>query len=248
MRFVYEMVTRALDRIASGDAALLETTARTLWLALVATAVALLIGLPIGVWLADRATRSRRLGVVIANAGLGLPPVVLGIFLALLLLPASLLGGLAWSNSLRAVWLAQVLLALPIVVALTASAVASLPAGLLHQAAAFGARWPARALLALREARVGVIAAVITALGSAVAEVGAVVIVGGNIRGSTNTLASTVLLDLSAADPVGATAQVLVLLGIVIALGVLLTIVQQLGGDRPGHRARGRRGSVVVAK
>ena len=87
-------------------------------------------------------------------------------------------------------------------------------------------------MLALREARVGVLVAVIAALGSAVAEVGAVVIVGGNIRDQTNTLASQVLLDLSAGDPAGATADVLVLLAIVAALGGVLTVVQQRAARR----------------
>ena len=90
--------------------------------------------------------------------------------------------------------LAQTLLALPIVVALTAAAVAQLPRGLLDQARAYGASGPRRALLALREARVGVLAAAMAALGSALAEVGAVVIVGGNLRGQTDTLASACLL------------------------------------------------------
>jgi tungstate transport system permease protein len=152
---------------------------------------------------------------------------VLGIFLAISLYPASPLGDLELLYTLTAAIVAQALLALPIVIALTASAVEGLPAGLLDQARAFGApRWRRR-VLAVREARVGVLAAIIAALLSALAEVGAVVIVGGNIRGDTNTLASTVLLDLAASDPAGATAIVLILLVLVLFVGGLLTIVQQ---------------------
>lgn len=229
MRFLIEMLSQALDRIGSGDAELLATTWRTLRLALVSTALALAAGLPLGLLLADARTRGRRAGLVVANAGLGLPPVVLGVYLALLLLPGNLLGGLAWTNTLQAVVLAQTLLALPLVTALTAAAVHALPVGLLDQARAYGASQARVAVLALREARVGVIAAVIAALGSAVAEVGAIVIVGGNVRGQTNTLASTVLLDLAAGDPAGATADVIVLLAVVLALGLVLTLVQQRG-------------------
>lgn len=227
MNFLYEMVAQALDRIAGADAELLATTWRTLRLAFGATAVAMLLGLPLGVAIGQAAPRVRRFGFVVANAGLGLPPVVLGVFFALLLLPASPLGALRWTNTIWAVFAAQVLLALPIIVALSAAAVAGLPDGLLHQARAYGARWPARALLALREARVGVLVAIIAALGSAVAEIGAVVIVGGNISQQTNTLASTVLLDLAAGDPAGATADVVVLLAVVLLLGGTLTLVQQ---------------------
>jgi tungstate transport system permease protein len=225
--FVLEMLTQALERIASADAELLATTWRTLRLAFGATALALLVGLPVGVAIGQARPGLRRFGFAASNAGLGLPPVVLGVFLALLLLPASPLGGLQWSNTIWAVFAAQVLLALPIVVALTAAAVAGLPDGLLIQARAYGAGRVARGALALREARIGVLAAVIAALGSAVAEIGAVVIVGGNTRQQTNTLASTVLLDLNAGDPVGATADVLVLLAVVALLGGTLTLVQQ---------------------
>jgi tungstate transport system permease protein len=224
------MLEQAFTRIGHADATLLATTWRTLRLAFGATAIACVLGLPAGVAIAQaRRPRLKRLAFILANAGLGLPPVVLGVFLALVLLPGSPLGTLELTNTLTGVLIAQVLLALPIVVALTASAVAGLPDGLLTQARAFGAGWWARAALALREARIGVLAAVIAALGSAVAEVGAVVIVGGNIDGKTNTLASSVLLDLRAGDAAGATADVIVLLFIVAVLGLVLTLVQQRG-------------------
>lgn len=241
MRFVLEMLDQALGRIAGGDEQLLATTWRTLRFALLATVLALLAGVPLALLLTETRTRARRIGLVLANAGLGLPPVVLGVYLALVLLPGSPLGGLRWTSQPQAVVLAQALLALPVVVALCSSALLALPGGLLDQARAFGAsRWD-RALLALREARVGIVAAVIATLGSALAEVGAVVIVGGNIRGSTNTLASTVLLDLSAGDPPGAVANTLVLLALIGTLALLLTLVQQrrpagAGGRGPATR------------
>jgi tungstate transport system permease protein len=227
--FLLEMIGQGLERIADGDTVLLSTIGRTLVLAVVSTAIALALGLPLALWLTARGTHARRAGLVVANAGLGLPPVVLGVYLALLLLPGSPLGPLNWTYTLQAIVLAQTLLALPIVVALTASALRSLPRGLLLQAAAFGASRLSVGLLALREARVGLVAAIVAAMGSALAEVGAVVIVGGNSRGQTNTLASTVLLDLSAGDPAGATANVLVLLGLLLVLGVAFTLVQQQG-------------------
>lgn len=231
MSFLAEMLWRGLQRIGNDNAALIETTERTLLLAFSSTAIALAIGLPLGYLLGHRASRGRRLGLIVANAGLGLPPVVLGVYLALLLLPQSALGPLQWTYTLQAVVLAQTLLALPIVVALSAAAVLGLPAGLLDQARAFGAHGWRLAVFALREARIGVVAAVIAALGSAVAEVGAVVIVGGNIRGATNTLASTVLLDLAASDVPGATADIIVLLALVAVGGAVLTVVQQRGRD-----------------
>lgn len=238
MSFLLEMIGQALDRIGDGDTILVATIGRTLVLAFASTAIALAIGVPLALWLTDRGTRSRRAGLIVANAGLGLPPVVLGVYLALLLLPASPLGPLEWSYTLQAMVLAQTLLALPIVVALTAAALRALPAGLLVQARAFGASRFAVSVLALREARVGLVAAIITALGSAIAEVGAVVIVGGNSRGQTNTLASTVLLDLAAGDAAGATANVIVLVCMMLLLGLILTVVQQQLRPRATRRPR----------
>lgn len=244
MEFLLQMLGQGVDRIFSGDAEVLGALGRTLLLAVLATLLAALVGLPLGVLLAEPRTRARRVGLAIANAGLGLPPVVLGVWLALALLPGSILGGLGWPNTLRAVVLAQTLLAFPIVVALTAAALARVPAGLADQARAYGASGVQVALLGIREARVGMTAMVITALGSAVAEVGAVVIVGGNDRGHTDTLASAVLLDISAGDPARATAHALVLLLVVLVLGVLLTVVQR--HDRRGRAPGARRGGSQV--
>jgi tungstate transport system permease protein len=240
---VIEMLRQAFVRIASGDGALIEITQRTVWLAVESTAIALIVGLPLAYLIGTGTSRLSRIGMVLANAGLGLPPVVLGIYLALVLLPNSALGRLDLTYTLTAIVIAQALLALPVVVALTAAAIRELPGGLLDQARVFGASHPQRAMLALREARVGVMAAVIVALGSAIAEVGAVVIVGGNIREHTNTLASTVLLDLSAGNAADATADVLVLLALVFALGALLTIIQHADSGRWSRALRQRRGT-----
>ncbi|MEA2217603.1 MAG: tungstate transport system permease protein [Solirubrobacteraceae bacterium] len=235
------MLRQAVVRIASGDADLLAITWRTLRLALESTTIAVVVGLPLAYLIGSATTRARRIALVLANAGLGLPPVALGVYLALLLITPSPLGRLNWTYTVSAIVLAQALLAFPVIVALTASAIRSLPGGLLDQARAFGASRTQVAVLALREARVGVMAAVIVAFGSAIAEVGAVVIVGGNIRDHTNTLASTVLLDLSAGNAAAATADVLVLLVLVFALGALLTRIQQRAGARWSGLLRPRR-------
>lgn len=234
MEFLWQMLAQGVDRIFSGDAEVLGALWRTLLLAGIATAVAAIVGLPLGALLAEPRTRARRVGLAVANAGLGLPPVVLGVWLALALLPGSVLGGLRWSYSFEAMVLAQALLALPIVTALTAAALARVPDGLLDQARAYGASRLQVAILGAREARVAMVAMAITALGSAIAEVGAVVIVGGNDRGHTDTLASSVLLDISSGNPARATAHALVLLALVLALALVLTVVQR--ADRREYR------------
>lgn len=236
MEFLWQMIAQGFDRIVGGDAEVLGALGRTLLLAVIATSLAAVVGLPLGAMLAEPRTRARRIGLTVANAGLGLPPVVLGVWLALALLPGSILGGFHWSYSFRAMVVAQTLLAVPIVVALTAAALARVPDGLIDQARAYGASRRQVALLGAREARVAMVAMVLTAFGSAIAEVGAVVIVGGNDRGHTDTLASAVLLDISSGDPARATAHAMVLLLLVLALAGIATAVQR--ADRRGYGRR----------
>jgi tungstate transport system permease protein len=127
---------------------------------------------------------------------------------------------------------AQTVLALPVVIALTAAAIRSLPPGLLAQARALGAGTAQVWLLAVREARIGVMAATIAAVGSALSEVGAVVLVGGNIEGSTQTLASAALEQVNAGHYAEAMAIGIVLLALILLLMAALTALQ-LGGRDP---------------
>ena len=227
MSFVAHTVAQAFGHIGSHSSDLAATSLRTVLLAIASTLTAALVGLPLGCALGAGAGRSRGFARIASNAGLGLPPVVLGVFVALALLPKAILGGLGWSNTVDAIVLAQTLLALPIVVALTAAAVTDLPVGMLDQARAFGARRLRVMVFALSEARAGVAIAVFATFGSALAEVGAVIIVGGNIRGETNTLASTVILDLAAGDAAAATANLIILLGLTLAAGLAFTLAQR---------------------
>jgi tungstate transport system permease protein len=225
--FLLDGLRQAVDLILSGDHEVLVVVGTTLRLALFSTLLSLAIGLPIGLALGLGRFRGRRAGLALANAGMGLPPVVIGLVVALLLFRGAPLGGLNLLYTLNGVILAQAVLAFPLVAALTASAVQSLPGGLLDQARAFGATRTAVAALALREARVGVLAAAIAAVGSAFAEVGAVVLVGGNIQGQTQTLASAVLVRVSAGEYGTAIALGILLLGLVLMLASALTAMQQ---------------------
>src|SRR5262245_15986101 len=191
------------------------------------TLFALALGLPLGLVLGLGRFRGRRPAIAVANAGMGLPPVVVGLVVALFLFRGAPLGDLNLLYTLNGVILAQTLLALPLVVAFTAASVQALPAGLIDQARALGASRVQVGALALREARVGVLAATIAALGSAFAEVGAVVLVGGNIEGETQTLASAVLVRVSAGEYGRAIALGTILLGLILLLAAVLTFAQQ---------------------
>jgi tungstate transport system permease protein len=153
--------------------------------------------------------------------------VVVVLVVSLFLFRGAPLGGLGWLYTVRGVTLAQALLALPLIVALTAAALQALDPGLTEQARALGASRLRVAVLALREARVGVLAGVVAALGSAFSEVGAVVLVGGNIDGSTQTLASAVLVRVGMGDFASAIALGTVLLGLLLLLAAGLTVAQQ---------------------
>jgi tungstate transport system permease protein len=227
MDFLLDGLGQALDLLAGGDREILEIVGVTLRLALWSTLLALALGLPAGLALGLGRFRGRRPLLALANAGMGLPPVVVGLVVALLLFRGAPLGGLNLLYTLEGVILAQTLLALPLVAALTAASVQALPDGLLEQARAFGATRPQVAVLALREARVGVLAATIAAMGSAFAEVGAVVLVGGNIDGETQTLASAVLVRVSAGEYGRAIALGTILLGLILLLAAGLTAAQQ---------------------
>lgn len=222
------------------DPDLVAIALRTLRVGFESTAFATLLGIPLGCALGLGRFRGRALLLGGFNAGIRTPPVALGVLLWLLLWPDSrwgggLLSGLGWIYTTSAVILAQTLLVLPIVIALTAAAVQRVPAGLLEQARAFGAtRW-ACAVLALREARVGVTAALIAALGTAVASVGAILVVGSSLGSAT--LATAALSQWNAGgNDARAVAYGSVLLGMFLVLAAAMTTLQhRRGGWIPGR-------------
>jgi tungstate transport system permease protein len=228
--FFWDGVQQAWQLIISGDVYLWHLTKVTLQVAAVSTGIALLVGLPIGLGLGLGRFRGRGVGMTLANAGLGLPPVVVGLVLALLMFPRSPLGRFHLLFTLKGVYIAQTVLALPIIVALTASAVRAISPGLLDQARAFGANSWRVSLLALREAKIGILAATIAAVGSALSEVGAVVLVGGNIEGLDQTLASAALEKVNAGRFAEGLAIGIILLGLILIITAVLTVLQYWGG------------------
>jgi tungstate transport system permease protein len=242
--FVWEGIRKAVDLLVHGNSEVFAVLGVTMRVAISATLLALLVGLPLGLACGLGRFRGRRLGLALLNAGLGLPPVVVGLVVALFLFRGAPLGGLELIYTVNGIVLAQAILAFPIVGAFTASAVEAVPAALFDQARAFGAGRLQLATLALREARIGVIGATIAAFGSAVSEVGAVVLVGGNIHGQTQTLASAVLTEVAAGEYGTAIAFGILLLGLVLICAGMLTLFQHNGGERerrsvlrPGWRA-----------
>jgi tungstate transport system permease protein len=230
--YLWHQISSAVTLIVHGDPYLMGLLWVTVRLLVVSTTAALIIGLPIGVTLGLGRFRGRRALQVLANASLALPPVVVGVVLLIFLLPEGPLGSLRIEFTLKAMYVAQTILALPYIVALTAAAIQGLPPGVVGQARALGAGRIQLAVLALREAKIGVMAAVIAAATSTISEVGAVVIVGGNITNHTESLASALLAEFTfSPDDPRETATALILLALVLVLVGALTVLQQRTGQ-----------------
>jgi tungstate transport system permease protein len=253
MRYILEMITQGL-RLLHHDPNLHSLTVRTIQLAVESTVIAGILGFPAAVVIGLGRSRVSRGALIAANAGLGLPPVALGVYLGLLLpgYKAPWGGGIdgSWMDSLNGMVLAQTILALPVIIALGAVAIRRLPAGLIDQAGAFGASRVQLAMFTLREAKIGVIAAVIVALGSAISEVGAVTLIGGNDTVHTATLASQILHDVAGyPGTAGAVEHAIVLLAMMLVLGVIFTVAQQAQARSLHLRPRRpRRAQTLVAE
>jgi len=208
---------------------LVDITLRTLGVCGSALGLALLLGLPVGIALGRRRFRGRAGLVAAVNSGMGAPPVAVGLVAALLLWRSGPLGGLGWMYTPTAMVAAQVVIALPLVVGITLAAVGALAEDWELQVRALGipARW--RLWLLLREIRLGLLAAVIAALGGILSEVGAVMMVGGNIAGETRVLTTAILMYTQMGAFEAAIGLAAVLLGLMGVLAGVLTAVQQSG-------------------
>ena len=229
MALLWDELREAVPMIVHGNPYLLSIIWFTLQVACVATVLATAIGLPLGLALGLGRFRGRNVLRALANAGVAVPPVLIGVILFELSVPQAPLGPLHLIWTRRAVFIAQTVLALPYVVALTAAAIQGVAPGLLAQARLLGARRIALCALALREARIGVIAAVIAALGTTLSEVAAIAIFGGNIYGYDQTLASATLYEVNGGYYADALAIAIVLIGLIAILMCALGLLQHHG-------------------
>jgi tungstate transport system permease protein len=205
------------------------------WLSLqvsgLAVAISSVIGVPIGTWLGLAHFQGKGIVTAFVHTGMALPPVVVGLLVYLLLSRSGPLGWLGWLFTPNAMILAQTLLDLPFVVGITMTAVAAVPPDLQLQLRSMGASpWQARWTM-LREARSGLILALATAFGRSMSEVGAVLMVGGNIEGHTRVLTTAIVLETSKGQFALALALGAVLL--TIALAVNLVILRYRGRPVP---------------
>jgi tungstate transport system permease protein len=218
------------DKIPRMTSDIFEITVLSLKVSLLATGISLFIGLPLGTWLAlRRQLRGRGFILSIINTGMALPPVVVGLFVAMMLWRSGPLGSLELIYTPAAIVIAQTIIAAPVVTGLTASALQQLNPRLRLQLLGLGAS-PIQMVISLwREARLPLLAALMAGFGSVISEVGASMMVGGNIRHQTRVLTTAIVLETSKGDFQNAIALSILLLILAYMVNLGLTIIQQRG-------------------
>ena len=229
MELIWQGIKEAIRLILSGDPGVLQITWLSLQVSGSATLLSLLVGIPAGVGLALAKFPGRGFLIALVNTGMGLPPVVVGLFVSIFLWRSGPLGALGLLYTPTAIVIAQFVIAAPIVVGLTVAAMQQLNPKLRLQLLALGAsRWQLLWLL-MREARLPLLAAVMAGFGGVISEVGASMMVGGNLLGQTRVLTTATVLETGKGNFDIAIALSLILLTLVFGVNYLLTWVQQRG-------------------
>lgn len=196
MQILFDAIVDALRLLSDVDPQLLAVVGLTLRVTGTALLFSMVVGIPVGVWLGLR-QKIPLAGCVLPliYTGMGLPPVVIGLLVFLFLSNQGVLGDLRWLFTPKAMIVAQTILAVPLMIGLTLTAVKSLDPMLRLQIQSLGATRRQLAWTLLVEARVGLFAAIVAAFGAIISEVGAVILVGGNIEGETRVLTTAIVLE-----------------------------------------------------
>lgn len=211
------------------DPELMAIIALSLKVSIIAVLAALMLGIPTGMALSFSRFPGRRLLVAAINTGMGLPPVLAGLVVYLLFARSGPLGALQLIYTPTAIIIAQILIAYPVVTGLTMAALQSIEPGLRLQAMGLGASPLQLWSLLLRESRFSHLAAVMASFGAVVSEVGAVMIVGGDIRGETRVMTTAIVLETRMGNFERAIALGIILLAISFLVNLYLTLLQQKG-------------------
>lgn len=220
-------VAEAFRLLVTGDPQLYQIIARTLAISTTATALAMLVGIPVGYSLARGRFPGRTMLLSAVNTGMGMPPVVVGLLVWLLLTRSGPLGSLGLIYTKQAMVFAQFVIATPLVVGFTAASIQSLPLELPDLLYTLGAGRLRRLWIIAGEAQLGLLAAVMAGFGAVISEVGASMTVGGNLRGSTRVLTTAIVTETGRGNLAVALALGLLLLALAFGVNVLLTVIQQ---------------------
>jgi tungstate transport system permease protein len=218
---IAETFQNGITLVANGDATLLAVVWLSLQVSGAATVIAALVGLPLGAWVALTRSRARVPMIVLLNASMGLPPVVVGLVVYLLLSRAGPLGALGWLFTLSGMVSAQVVLVAPIIAALARQTVEDAHHEYRDWFSSLSLSAWTRARTLLFEARFSLVVVLLAGFGRAIAEVGAVMMVGGNIAGATRVMTTTIALETSKGDLPLALALGVILLALVLSINAL---------------------------
>jgi len=227
MDLIWQGIQQAFWLLLSADAGVVEITLLSLRVSVLATFISLIVGLPLGTWLALGQFPVRKLLLSLVNTGMALPPVVVGLAVSIVLWRSGPMGFLRRMYTPTAIIVAQTVIAAPVVTGLTASALQQLDVRLQTQLLGLGASRTQMLLALWREARLPLLAALMAGFGSVISEVGASMMVGGNLLHHTRVLTTAIVLENSKGEFAIAIALSIILLLLAYLVNLLLTWVQQ---------------------
>jgi tungstate transport system permease protein len=227
MELILEGIYKAITLLVTLDAEVLNITLLSLKVSGTATLISLVLGLSTGTLLALAGFPGKRLLVSIVNTGMGLPPVVVGLFVAIFLWRNGPFGFLDIMYTPTAMVIAQAIIATPIVTGITLASIQNLPANLKLQILALGATRLQMVLILMREARLPLLAGVMAGFGGVISEVGASIMVGGNIKGYSRVLTTATVMESGRGNFEVAIALGVILLLLCFVINYLLTRIQQ---------------------
>jgi len=227
MDFIFQGFVEAFKLMTGADPEVVEITLRTLRISATAATISVLIGFPLGFIIASAAVPGREIILGLIYTGMGLPPVAAGLWVSLFFWRSGPLGFLELMYTPWAIIIAQGIIATPVVTGLTAAALYQLHPKMPMQVLALGASRMQYAWLLMREAYLGLVAAVIAGFGSVISEVGAAIMVGGNIKGLTRVLTTATVLEVSRGNFAKAIALTIILFLVSYGIVLILVLLQQ---------------------
>ncbi len=227
MYFILEGIKQGFALILNLDPAVCQIISLSLFVSTIAVLLAVIMGVPLGAILAVKKFPLKKIVIALVNTGMGLPPVVVGLLVTLFLSRSGPLGFLQWLYTVQGMILAQVVIAVPIITGLTTAAVQNIDRKFYEQILALGATEFQALWVLLKEIKLSVLAAIIAGFGSVISEVGAVMMVGGNIKGQTRVLTTAVVLETHMGNFAMAIALGLILLLMSFIVNLALTFIQQ---------------------
>jgi tungstate transport system permease protein len=229
---IWEGLQKALELLLRLDPEVLGITLLSLKVSGIATLLSVVLGLGLAVTVTLNTFPGKRLVIALMNTGMGLPPVVVGLFVTVMLWRNGPFGFLGILYTPAAIILAQAVIATPIIAGLGLAALQHLPPGLRLQILSLGATRFQLVWLLLREARLPLLAAIMAGFGGVISEVGASIMVGGNLKGSTRVLTTATVMETSRGNFEVAFALSFILLVLAFSVNALLTHLQQRSRPR----------------